>query len=108
MCLCTTTLTAGGTSTIELGVSGDLNWLIDTMSSDEIDATEVWCSATAADNAIRQYSSDCMFDIILDGEDIGYDINTANVTAGVLKFICWWKPLEFGATVIPAVGTATL
>lgn len=107
--LCTTTL-VGTTATIELGMAGDMDYLIatTTVGNGDIAATEIWCDDTAADCAVRQFTSDAMFDFVVDGEDIGYDVNTANITAGVLKFICYWKPLEHGATVIPAVGSATL
>ena len=106
--LVTTSLTGSGAD-IEFGVASDMDMFIATMAdAEDLDATDIWSTATDADNVGYQFAPDCIFHAILDGQDIGYDVNNANITAGVIKFICWWKPLEFGATVIPAVGTATL
>ena len=106
----TTLVSTSNTGTIELGTASDMNFLITTttVGSGALAAGQIWVSATEALILEQKFSTDCILDFVTDGQDIGYDVNTNNITSGVLKFICWWKPLESGATVVPALGTGTL
>jgi len=100
---CTTSL-VGSSATISLGPTGALTALIDTTTAAEIIATELWYDTTPT----LKYGigNDAILKYITDGLDLSYDVNTANITAGVLQFNIKWRPLETGAYCLADDGLA--
>ena len=100
---CTTDL-VGDSATISLGVGVGLTLLIDTTTAVDLDAKDIWYDSTPT--AAYVAGVDAILGFITDGSDLLYDINTANITAGVLKFEINWKPLEAGAYCLADDGIA--
>lgn len=88
--ICTTNL-AGASATLEVGVTGSTASLIAQTTATDIDANEIWHDATP-DSPVEA-SSVITEKIIANGLDIIGTVATANITAGVIKFVCLWKPI---------------
>jgi len=89
--VCTTNL--AGSATIEVGISGNTASILPQVAdASDIDAGEIWHDATV-DSGV-ELSSVMLEKIVVNGADIIGNIGTANITAGVIKFICLWKPLS--------------
>lgn len=97
--ICVTTLT-GAAATLEVGVVGNTAGLIAQTTGTDIDANEIWHDATP-DNEI-ELSSVLLEKIIANGLDIINTVATANVTAGVIRYVCLWKPLSVDGNVVAA------
>lgn len=82
---CSTSL-AGATATIELGVANDTAELIAQTTATDIDAGEVWESATPDEGVTLVTSKAIAGNIIL-------TVATADITAGVLKIAIEYTPL---------------
>ena len=82
---CSTSL-AGATATVEMGVSGDTAELIAQTTATDIDAGEVWESATPDEGVALVTSKAIAGNIII-------TVATADVTAGVLKIAIEYTPL---------------
>lgn len=88
-----TTLLAGASATIELGVAGNTAELIAQTTATDLDADEVWRSATpdvGAGPPITDY---------IVGKDIILTVGTADVTAGVLEISFLWLPMSLDGNV---------
>ena len=87
---CTTSLT-GATATVELGVAGNTAGLIAQTTGTDIDANDWWQDASPevkiSGSIVNQNVAG---DIIL-------TVGTAAVTAGVLEFVFFWRPIQTGA-----------
>lgn len=89
--ICTTDLVGAGT--LEVGVvGGTATILAQVADTTSIDAGEIWHDATV--DAFVEASSVMTEKIVANGKDIVGTVGTANITAGVIKFICLWKPLS--------------
>lgn len=97
--ICTTDL-AGANATIEIGATGATASLIAQSTATDIDASEIWHDATP-DSPIEA-DTVAPEKIIANGLDIIGNIGTANITAGVLKFYCLWKPISSDGLVVAA------
>lgn len=97
--ICTTSL-VGTSATIEIGVSGDTAEIIAQTTATDIDANELWHDATP-DSGVET-ASDIVEKIIVKGLDIIGNIGTANITAGVIKFVCEWRPISNDGNVVAA------
>lgn len=84
---CTTVL-AGATATLELGVAGNTAELIAQTTATDIDADEVWRSATPDVGAGPSLANNVV------GLSIILTTATAAVTSGVLDFYFRWVPLS--------------
>ena len=87
-----TTLLAGASATVELGVAGNTAELIAQTTATDIDADEIWRNATpdvGAGPALGPY---------IVGLNIILTTATAAVSSGVLDFYFRWVPLSAGAT----------
>lgn len=97
--ICSTNI-AGATATLEVGVTGQTAGLIAQTTGTNIDAGEIWHDASP-DSPIEA-SSVMTENIIANGLDVFATVGTANVTAGVIKFILLWKPISENGKVVSA------
>jgi len=98
LAICTTDLTSADGSTIELGTSEDTSILAAALGFDSLDDGFVWVTgvaATAVDFATMVWA-------IVDDVDLGYNIDTADVTGGVIDFYCFWVPISDNGDVVAA------
>ncbi len=93
--ICTTTL-VGGSSTLEIGTATATAAIIAQTTGTDIDVSELWHDASPDTNV--EASSVVAEKIIVTGAansgDIIGTVATANITAGVIKFICEWVPID--------------
>ncbi len=87
--VCTTSL-AGDSATVEIGTALDTDAIIATTTATTIDANEIWHDASP-DNSVELLTV-APENIVT--EDIVGNIKVANITSGVIRFICLWKPLD--------------
>jgi len=99
--VCTTDL-AGANATLRVGadVSGQYAEIIAQTTATDIDAGDLWHDATP-DKSI-ELSSVMAEKILVNGVDIVGEVDTANITSGVIRFICLWKPLSVDGNVVIA------
>ena len=97
--ICTTNL-AGSSATLEVGITGGTAKIIAQTTATDIDAGEIWHDASP-DSGVEA-SSVLAEKIIANGKDIVGTVGTANITAGVIKFICLWKPIDADGNVVAA------
>ena len=93
---CTTSLTADGAATVEVGVTGSTASLIAQTTATDIDATNIWHDATP-DSPVELDS--VVTTKILNG-NIFLTVATANLTAGVIDFILVYNPLSADGKVV--------
>ena len=99
LAICTTNL--AGNATLEVGITGDTAEILAQVADAEaIDAGEIWHDATV-DSGCKT-SSVLAQKIIANGADIIGTVGTANITAGVIDFYCYWQPLSEGSSVVAA------
>ena len=96
-----TTLLAGATATLEVGVTGNTAKLIPLTTATDIDANEILLTTTpilGADlvNNIPEY-------LIVNGLDIIETVATASITSGNIYYVCLWRPVTVG---MDATGTS--
>jgi hypothetical protein len=96
LAVCETDL-AGASATLEVGIAGNTAKLIAQSTATDIDAGEIWHDATP-DSKIEA-SSVLVENIIANGSDIIGTVATANITAGVIRFVAIWYPLSEGSSV---------
>jgi len=87
-----TTLLAGASATLEVGVTGATAGIIALTTATDIDASEIWHDASP--DAGVELSSVVAENIVANGLDIKGEVKTQNITAGVIKFYCLWKPVS--------------
>lgn len=88
-----TTLLAGATATLEVGVTGNTAALIALTTATEIDANELWNDTTPG------VGTDTLANItgphvIVNGLDIIETVATADITSGQIYYVCLWRPLS--------------
>ena len=91
---CTTNLD-GATATIKVGTALSDAGLIASTTATNIDANEIWHDATP-DSSIEATS---VVSKKIVSQDVIYTIGTAAITAGVIKFVCFWTPITEGSKV---------
>ena len=96
---CTTDL-VGASATLEVGVTSDTAEIIAQTTAADIVATELWHDASPDSSC--ETSSVIAEKIIVGGADIIGTVGTANITAGVIDFFCYWLTLEDNASVVAA------
>ena len=96
--VCTTDLVGG--ATIEVGIAGNTAALLPQVAdATSIDAGEIWHMTDATVDSGVEAASVLIEKMVVNGADIIGSIGTANITAGVIKFVCVWYPLSEGASV---------
>jgi len=93
--VCTTSL-VGATATVEVGTALLTAGLIAQTTATDIDVNEIWHDATP-DTSI-ELTSVILRKLVSD--DIILTAATANVTAGVIKFILKWSPISLDGNVV--------
>ena len=92
--VCTTGLTSGGAATVELGVAGNTAVLIALTTATDLIANEIWQDATPT-TTVEQISVDTTRKfVVTNGQDIILTIATAALTAGIVDFYLWWRPVS--------------
>lgn len=99
---CTEAL-VGATATIELGTANNTAEIIAQTTATDIDATEIWRSATP-DVEVTAYSDAGRDYLVVGGTDVGYTIGTAALTDGTLIFHVWWEALDSTGAVTAGAG----
>ena len=94
--VCTTNL-AGASATVEVGTAASTAGLIAQTTATDIDANEIWHDASP--DASIELTSVITRKIVSD--DIILHVGTADVTAGVIKFIVRWAPISSDGNVVP-------
>lgn len=97
--ICTTNL-AGGSATLRVGTASDDAAIIASTTATDIDAGEIWHDASP--DATVEASSVITENVVANGADVVGSVGTANITAGVIRFICLWKPLSRDGEVLAA------
>jgi len=103
--VCSTNL-AGATATIKLGTENNTAGFIAQTTATDVDAGELWYDATPT--TTEDVTSTVVLDKVVNGADIGYEVETAAISGGVMTFHCWYAPLDSTGAVVVADGTGTL
>ena len=98
--VCTVDL-AGATATLEVGTAKATAGLIAQTTGTDIDANELWHDATPDTNIEATTVAPARF--IVNGGDIIETIGTADLTGGNIYYVCLWRPLTPGSSVVAAV-----
>ena len=94
-----TTLLAGATATLSVGVAGNTAGLIALTTATDIDADEIWNDATPVlgvellSNILGPY-------LVINGLDINEYVATENITSGQIYYVCFWRPLSGDGKVV--------
>ena len=97
--ICTTSLVGAGT--VEVGITGGTALILaQVANATTIDAGEIYHDAAV--DAKVELASVMVEKIVSGGSDIIGTSGTADITAGVIKFICLWKPISEGSSVAAA------
>lgn len=94
--VCTTTLTIVATATLEVGTALTTAGVIAQTAGDAIDINEIWHDASP-DASVEALS--VVAEKVINQDIIGTTA-TANITAGVIKFICIWVPVSADGNVV--------
>lgn len=97
--VCTTNL-AGASATLEVGTTKSTAALIPQTTATDIDASELWHDATPDTDV--EASTVGTEKILVGGADIIATVGTANITGGVVEYICAWYPLSENGKVVAA------
>ncbi len=95
-----------GAGSIQLGVEGVTNALIASTTGTDLDAGELWYDATPT-TAYDTFAN-VVFDRVINGLDVGYEVTADTLTSGTVIFYYWWEPLNSTGAVVAADGTAAL
>lgn len=89
---CTVDLTSAGGGTLALGVVGATTLFLGATTATAIDANEFWIDATTpAPNGIALPAA---FKDIVITDNIVATVATADITAGAIRFDCYYLPLS--------------
>jgi hypothetical protein len=92
------TTLVGASATVAVGVSGSTAALIASTTATNAATGEIWHDATP--DATVELSSIATEKIVTG--NIIQTVGTANITAGVLRYYLWWKPLSPNGNVVAA------
>lgn len=96
--ICTVNLASAGGGTVSVGTAISNAGLIASTTATDIDAGEIWHDATP--DASIEASSVAGEKFVT--QDIKEYIGTADVTAGQIYYVCMWRPISPGATLVAA------
>jgi len=97
--VCTVDLVSAGGGSVSVGLTGNTALLIPSTTATTIDANELWMDATPA---IGKVIDSLTYYVVGNGVDVVEDSITADITAGQIYYICLWRPLSVGSTVVAA------
>ena len=95
---CTTELTST-TGTLALGVTGSTTLFIGATTATTIDANEFWVSTKPTATAIALPTA--VQNFLINADIIG-TVATADVTAGVMEFCVYWRPISDDGALVAA------
>lgn len=99
--VCTTTIVGAGS--IELGVTGNTAKLIaKIVNATDLIVDEAWLGATPTDVRAFAISDLPATTVLTNGSDIIETLGTADITAGELYYICMWRAITEGSSVVSA------
>ena len=91
------TLLAGDTATLEVGITGNTAVLLAQTTATDIDAAEVWIDTSPG--TVQALPGQ---QVLTSGTDIIQTVGTADITSGVLAYYCLWTPLSSDGDVVAA------
>ncbi len=95
--ICKTDLVGAGT--LEVGIAGNTAVLLAQIAdATTLDANEIYLDATPALGKGLDFKTN----IIAGGLDISGKVTTTDITAGVVDFYCFYRPLSEDGAVLPA------
>ena len=97
LAVCTTSL-VGASATVEVGTALSTAGLIAQTTGTDIDVNEIWHDATP--DASVELTTVLTNKIV--SQNVELLVATANITAGVIKFIAFWTPLSEDGNVVAA------
>lgn len=95
--ICSDSLTSGGVSTIEVGITGNTAALIALTTVTTIDVGQVWVDASTG--TVQPLPA---ANILTNGTDISQKITDATITGGTLTYYCAWRPLSVDGNIVAA------
>ena len=95
-----------GSGTIAVGTENNTALIIAASTATSIDAGDVWIDDTAIGET-EEHVGDLPW-ILTNGQDLAYEVESATVTAGVVRFYCLWYALSSDADVIPSGSNAAV
>ena len=97
-----TTVIAGASAKLEVGVANNTAVLIAQTTATDIDAEEIWLGAAPSAVSVDQLSDVTSTLIIANGADIIETTSTQDITSGQIYYVCMWRPLSQGSSVVAA------
>lgn len=104
--VCTVDLASAGGGTVSVGTAINNAGIIASTNATAIDAGEIWHDATP-DSSVEASSGVTSWLPKIVTQDIKEYIGTADVTAGQVYYICQWRPISAGGTVVSAYPATT-
>ena len=99
--VCTTDVTSStGTAHVSVGTTAHITGVLPSVTASGLATNEIWHDVSP-DSGIEA-SSVLSEKIIANGADIIGTVTLENATAGVIKFICLWKPISLDGNVVAA------
>jgi len=98
--LCQTLMNSGGAATIELGITGNTAALIAQTTATDLDQYETWQDAGPEANPGNVDAAMADYFVIANGADVIMTVATADLTAGVIDFYAFWRPLSDDGSVV--------
>jgi hypothetical protein len=103
VCICTESLVDGvGTSTISIGITGNVQLILVDLLATSIDAGETWAVDDEYETVALSIIAPSQELILANSQDIIATITVQPVTDGTLIFTAFWTPLTPGASVVAA------
>jgi hypothetical protein len=100
------TVNVAGAGSVQFGVEGATNAIIASTTGADLDAGELWYDATPT-TAFDTFAL-TVFDRVINGLDVGYEVTADTLTGGNVTFYYWWEPLNSTGAVVAADGTTAL
>lgn len=89
---------AGATATLIVGTAKNTAGLLAQTTATDLDQYEIWHDATP--DASVELASVAAEKIV--NQNVIQTVGTANITAGVIQYICLWRPITANASVTAA------
>lgn len=93
--VCSADLTSGGSSTIEVGITGNTAALIAQTTSTGIDVGEIWLDTAPA-------TVEALPTTYIVASNVIQTIATATITGGAMTYYCLWSPISADGEVTAA------
>lgn len=98
--VCTVDLASAGGGSVSLGLTDNVTLFNAATTATAIDANELWLDTSPA---IGKPLDNLSFFLVGNGESIVEAVSTADVTAGNIYYIIFWRPITPGSRVTSAV-----